>query len=68
MIVSFVSTIDSLSEDGVVRFVDKPGGYDIPASPEDIGELIRSHFHAGKRVEITYDDSKLEIVDARPAD
>ena len=54
MIVSFTSMIDSLSEDGVVRFVDKPGGYDIPAEPEDIGELIRERFHLGKPVAITY--------------
>ena len=68
MIVSFTSMIDSLSEDGVVRFVDKPGGYDIPAQPEDIGETIRERFHAGKAVAITYEDSNFGIVDARPED
>jgi hypothetical protein len=68
MIVSFVSIIDSLSEGGVVRFVDKPGGYDIPGSPEDIAELIKERFHAGRPVEISYDDATLAIVDARPGD
>ncbi len=68
MIVSFVSMIDSLSEDGVVRFVDKPGGYDIPPQPEDIGVTIREQFHAGKPVVISYEDSNFGIVDARPED
>lgn len=68
MIVTFVSVIDSLSEDGVVRFVDKPGGYAVPQSPEDIAGLIKQRFHAGRPVEISYDDSTLEIVDARPGD
>lgn len=68
MIVNFVSVIDSLSEDRVVRFVDKPGGYDIPTSPEDIHDLIYECFHAGRPVEISYDDSTFEIVDARPGD
>ena len=67
MIVTFTSMIDSCTEDGVVRFVDKPGGYGIPNEPEDIGILIRSSFHAGEPIVIAYDDSNYRIVDARPA-
>ena len=65
MIISFVSTIDSLSEGGIVRFVDKPGGYELPTSPEDIKEVVNHSFHSGTPVEITYDDSNRMIVDAR---
>ena len=66
MIISFVSTIDSLTEGGVVRFVDKPGGYELPVFPEDIKEVVNQSFHAGTPVEVTYDDSNRMIVDARP--
>ena len=66
MMVNFVSTIDSVSEGRIVRFVDKPGGYEIPESPEDIKALVKHSFRAGEPVEITYDDSTRMIVDARP--
>ena len=66
MMITFVSVIDSMSEDRVVRFADRPGGYDIPEGPDDIGALIKRCLHAGEPVEITYDDSNYLIVDARP--
>ena len=66
MMVTFVSTIDSISEGGVVCFVGKPGGYKIPANPEDVGECIRDAFSKAVSVEITYDDKTHDIADARP--
>jgi len=66
MMVTFVSTIDSISERGVVCFVGKPGGYQIPPNPEDVGECIRDAFSQAVSVEITYDDKTHEIADARP--
>ena len=50
MIVSFAGTVDSISEDGFVVFVGKPGGYKLPAEPEDIALVIRKAFRAGQRL------------------
>ena len=66
MMVTFTSTIDSISEDSVVCFVGKPGGYTIPTNPEDVRTCILDAFHGGNPVEITYDDREQAIVDARP--
>ena len=68
MMITFVSIVDSISEDSVARFVDRPGGYDIPAEPDDIAAILRTCFQTGKSVEITYDDSSRLILDARSAD
>lgn len=66
MIVTFTSTIDSISEGGIVCFTGKPGGYAIPNAPEDIRECILHAFTAAVAVEITYDDHNQAIMDARP--
>ena len=68
MVVTFVSTIDSMTEDYVVRFVDRPGGYDIPEGPDDIRDLLKACFRSSEMVEITYEASSYEILDARPVD
>ena len=66
MMVTFTSVIDSVSEDQVVVFVDKPGGYQMPRGPEDVIECLKDAFVAGKPVEVTYDNKSREIYDARP--
>ena len=66
MLITFMSVIDSISEGGVVSFVDRIDGYRVPQVPEDIAECLRHAFTAGDPVEVTYDDSSLEIHDARP--
>jgi len=66
MMVTFTSSIDSISERGVVCFVGKPGGYKIPSSPEDVGVCIREAFAQAASVEITYDDKTHDISDAKP--
>ena len=66
MMVTFTSVIDSVSEDNVVVFVDKPGGYQMPKGPEDVIECLRDAFAAGKPVEVTYDNKSREIFDAKP--
>ena len=67
MIVSFASTVDSISEDGFVVFVGKPGGYKLPSEPEDIALVIRKAFRAGAMLEIQYDDHDQSIFDAKLA-
>lgn len=66
MMVTFTSVIDSVTENNVVVFVDKPGGYQIPKGPEDVIECLKDAFVNGKRVEVTYDNKSREIYDARP--
>ena len=67
MIVSFSGTVDSISEDGFVVFVGKPGGYKLPIEPEDIALVIRKAFRAGATLEIQYDDQDRSIFDAKLA-
>ena len=68
MTVTFISTLDSISEDSVARFVDRPGGYDIPTQPDDIKAILKACFQSGQAVEITCDDSTRLIIDARPVE
>ena len=65
MIVTFTATIDSISEDGVVVFVGKPGGYKVPNEPEDVGQAIVKAFRSGVAVEVHYDDRDGHISDAK---
>ena len=66
MMVTFTSVIDSVSEDNVVVFVDKPGGYQMPDGPEDVIACVREAFATVKPVEVTYDNKSREIYDAKP--
>lgn len=67
MIVSFSGVVDSISEDGFVVFVGKPGGYKLPANPEDVAAVIRQAFRAGATLEVQYDDRDQSIFDAKLA-
>ncbi|MEE2960294.1 MAG: hypothetical protein VYA34_06070 [Myxococcota bacterium] len=66
MFVSFKSVIDSISEDKIISFVNRPGGYRMPEHPEDVRECLKHAFHHGLTVEVTYDDQNYLIQDARP--
>ena len=52
MIASFSGIVDSISEDGFVVFVGKPGGYKLPKNPEDVAAVIRTAFRAGATLEV----------------
>lgn len=67
MIVSFQGIVDSISEDGFVVFVGKPGGYKLPTTPEDVSAIIRQAFRAGAELEVQYDDRNQSIFDAKLA-
>ncbi len=65
MIASFEGTVDSISEDGFVVFVGKPGGYKLPTQPEDIALVVKKAFRAGAQLEVQYDDQDQSIFDAK---
>ena len=67
MIVSFSGIVDSISEDGFVVFVGKPGGYKLPKNPEDVAAVIRKAFRVGATLEVQYDDRDQSIADAKLA-
>ena len=67
MFVSFKGVIDSISEDKILSFVNRPGGYHMPEQPEDVLECLKHAFHNGHTVEVTYDNQNYVIQDARPA-
>lgn len=64
MRVEFRGHVDSISEDGQVRFEERPGAYDLPAQPADIARTLRSAHARGALVRVTYDDRTFAILDA----
>jgi hypothetical protein len=64
MRVEFRGHVDSISEDGAVRFENRPGSYRIPGRPADIGATLHRAKAAGATVRVTYDDRTFAIEDA----
>lgn len=60
----FTDRVESISEDRVVRFVTKPGGYRVVSEPGDVFEALKRSLRTGQRVEVTFDPTRKVIEDA----
>jgi hypothetical protein len=66
MILSFISVVDSINEEGWVCFAEKPGAYRIVNGPEDVEKTIRQALHHGNAIEVFYKADTMTIDDALP--
>lgn len=60
----FTDHIESISEDGLVRFANKPGGYRVTRVPADVYETLRRALRSGQAVQVIFDPQRNLIEDA----
>lgn len=62
----FTDHVESISEDRVVRFANKPGGYRVVREPGDVFDALKRSLRTGETVEVTFDTQRKIIEDALP--